>query len=102
MITPHKIDFFDLSLKNILNEVNEEEKEEIYKLGVEIKLEDFLNYLFAIKYLMEKSEGLIIDEILKYEELEGLILTIKRSLFKLCDIDKIKLGYKYIKRESIR
>lgn len=80
-----------ISLKNILNEVNEEEKEEIYKLGVEIKLEDFLNYLFAIKYLMEKSEGLIIDEILKYEELEGLILTIKRSLFKLCDIDKIKL-----------
>lgn len=76
-----------IALKSILNEVTEEEKEEIYKLGVEIKLEDFLNYLFAIKYLMEKSEGLIIDEILKYEELEGLILTIKRSLFKLCDIN---------------
>lgn len=80
-----------ISLKSILNEVSEEEKEEIYKLGVEVKLEDFLNYLFAIKYLMEKSEGLIVDSKLKYKELEGLISTIKRSLFKLCDIDKIKL-----------
>lgn len=92
-ITDKKIKVINskISLKNILNEVTEKEKEEIYKLGVEVKLEDFLNYLFAIKYLMEKSEGLIIDEILKYEELEGLISTIKRSLFKLCDIDKIKL-----------
>ena len=29
-----------IALKSILNEVTEEEKEEIYKLGVEVKLED--------------------------------------------------------------
>lgn len=90
-----------ISLKNILNEVTEEEKKEIYKLGVEVKLEDFLNYLFAIKYLMEKSEGLIVDEKLKYKELEGLISTIKHSLFELCDIDKIKLEDNiFLKKEN--
>lgn len=91
-----KIENNKISLKSIVDEEvlssDDNEKKEILKLVIDIKLEDFLNYLYAIKYLMEKSEGLIIDETLKYEELEKLIATIKNSLFELCDIDKINLN----------
>ncbi len=93
-----KIEKEKISLKKILEEdslsLEEEEKKEILKLGVEVKLEDFLNYLYAIKYLMERSEGLIqnFDNFsLKYKDLENLIQVIKKSLFEMCDIDKIKL-----------
>ena len=48
-----------INLKKIVRNknFNDDEKEKIYKLGVEVKLEDFLNYLYALKYLMKQSEG---------------------------------------------
>ena len=76
-----------INLKEIaINEkFNDEEKEKIYKLGIEVKLEDFLNYLYALKYLMEQSEGLISKEEIDIEKLEQLIETIKKAIFKMCD-----------------
>lgn len=70
------------------NDLNVTDKEKIYKLGVEVKLEDFLNYLYALKYLMEQSEKLISEEI-DITKLEQLIKTIKEGIFEMCDIDKI-------------
>ena len=74
----------------IMNEkFNNKEKEEIYKLGIEVKLEDFLNYLYALKYLMEQSEGLISKKEIDLENLKQLIETIKKGIFEMCDIDNI-------------
>lgn len=76
----------------IMNEkFNDKEKEEIYKLGIEVKLEDFLNYLYALKYLMKQSEGLISKNELEIdiEKLGKLIEAIKKAIFEMCDIDNI-------------
>ena len=92
-----------INLKEIaINEkFNDEEKEKIYKLGIEVKLEDFLNYLYALKYLMEQSEGLISKEEIDIEKLEQLIETIKKAIFKMCDIDKISFDDNlFFKREA--
>ena len=71
----------------IMNEkFNDEEKEKIYKLGIEVKLENFLNYLYALKYLMEQSEGLISKEEIDIEKLEQLIKSIKKAIFKSAKI----------------
>lgn len=82
-----------VNLKEIIegNELTDDEKEKIYKLGIEVKLEDFLNYLYALKYLMEQSEDLISKEEIDIEKLEQLIETIKEAIFDMCDIDKISL-----------
>ena len=82
-----------VNLKEIIekNELDDIEKEEIYKLGVEVKLEDFLNYLYALKYLMKQSEGLISKNELEIdiEKLGKLIEAIKKAIFEMCDIDNI-------------
>ena len=82
-----------INLKEIIegNELTDDEKEKIYKLGIEVKLEDFLNYLYALKYLMEQSEDLISKEEIDIKKLEQLIETIKEAIFDMCDIDKISL-----------
>lgn len=81
-----------ICLKKALELVEKEEEEELLKIAVEIKLEDFLNYLYALKYLIKNSEGLIsLEDKLKEEDLERLILIIKKAIFKMCDLDKIKL-----------
>ena len=86
----------------IMNEkFNDEEKEKIYKLGIEVKLEDFLNYLYALKYLMEQSEGIISKEEIDIEKLEQLIETIKKAIFEMCDIDNISFEDNlFFKREA--
>ena len=92
-----------INLKEIaINEkFNDEEKEKIYKLGIEVKLEDFLNYLYALKYLMEQSEGLISKEEIDIEKLEQLIETIKKAIFEMCDIDNISFEDNlFFKREA--
>ena len=88
-----KIQKEKVNLKEIIekNELDDSEKEEIYKLGVEVKLEDFLNYLYALKYLMKQSEGLISKNELEIdiEKLGKLIEAIKKAIFEMCDIDNI-------------
>ncbi|MHB9308313.1 hypothetical protein ACW0S9_00185, partial [Fusobacterium polymorphum] len=92
-----------VNLKEIIvkNELDDSEKEEIYKLGVEVKLEDFLNYLYALKYLMEQSEDLISKEEINIEKLEQLIKTIKKAIFEMCDIDRISFDDNhFLKKEE--
>ena len=70
-------------------------------MGIEVKLENFLNYLYALKYLMEQSEGLISKEEIDIEKLEQLIKSIKKAIFKMCDIDKISFDDNlFFKREA--
>lgn len=80
-----------INLKEIIKSYkSDDEKEKIYKLGVEVKLEDFLNYLYALKYLLEKSEGLISrDSKINIEKLDKVIKIIKKAIFEMCDLDKI-------------
>lgn len=87
------------NLKEALNLLSEEEeKKELLKKSVEVTLENFLNYLMATKYLLENSEGLILDGNLTYKNVNRLINTIKKAMFKMCDIDKINLEEnKYLK-----
>ena len=85
----------------IMNEKFNDKEEEIYKLGIEVKLEDFLNYLYALKYLMEQSEGLISKKEVDVEILEQLIETIKKAIFEMCDIDNISFEDNlFFKREA--
>ena len=102
-----KIQKEKVNLKEIIekNELDDSEKEEIYKLGVEVKLEDFLNYLYALKYLMEQSEGLISKNELEIdidiEKLEQLIEAIKKAIFEMCDIDRISFDDNhFLKKEE--
>ena len=86
LINKNKINLKEIAINE---KFNDEEKEKIYKLGIEVKLEDFLNYLYALKYLMEQSEGIISKEEIDIEKLEQLIETIKKAIFEMCDIDNI-------------
>jgi len=100
-----KIQKEKVNLKEIIekNELNDSEKEEIYKLGVEVKLEDFLNYLYALKYLMKQSEGLISKNELEIdiEKLGKLIEAIKKAIFEMCDIDRISFDNNhFLKKEE--
>jgi hypothetical protein len=100
-----KIQKEKVNLKEIIekNELNDSEKEEIYKLGVEVKLEDFLNYLYALKYLMKQSEGLISKNELEIdiEKLGKLIEAIKKAIFEMCDIDRISFDDNhFLKKEE--
>ena len=98
-----KIEKEKVNLKEIIeeNELDNIEKEKIYKLGIEVKLEDFLNYLYALKYLMEQSEDLISKEEIDLEKLEQLIETIKKAIFEMCDIDKISFDDNhFLKKEE--
>ena len=98
-----KIEKEKVNLKEIIeeNKLDKTEKEEIYKLGVEVKLEDFLNYLYALKYLVEKSEDLISKEEINIEKLEKLIKTIKKAIFEMCDIDRISFDINhFLKKEE--
>ena len=95
----------EINLKEaIMNEkFNDKEKEEIYKLGVEVKLEDFLNYLYALKYLMKQSEGLISKNELDIdiEKLGKLIEAIKKAIFEMCDVDRISFNDNhFLKKEE--
>lgn len=94
-----------INLKKIVRNknFNDDEKEKIYKLGVEVKLEDFLNYLYALKYLMKQSEGLISKNELEIdiEKLGKLIEAIKKAIFEMCDIDKISFDDNhFLKKEE--
>lgn len=92
-----------INLKKIVRNknFNDDEKEKIYKLGVEVKLEDFLNYLYALKYLMKQSEDLISKEEIDLEKLEQLIETIKKAIFEMCDIDRISFDDNhFLKKEE--
>ena len=98
-----KIEKEKVNLKEIIeeNKLDETEKEEIYKLGIEVKLEDFLNYLYALKYLMEQSEDLISKEEIDIEKLGQLIKIIKKAIFEMCDIDKISFDDNhFLKKEE--
>ena len=79
-----------LDLNEALSLVEELEKEEVYKMAVEIKLEDFLNYLYALKYLVINSD--ILPTNLNKDNLEELISVIKKAIFKMCDLDKISIN----------
>ena len=98
LINKNKINLKEIAINK---KFNDEEKEKIYKLGIEVKLEDFLNYLYALKYLMEQSEGLISKEEIDIEKLEQLIETIKKAIFEMCDIDNISFEDNlFFKREA--
>lgn len=98
LINKNKINLKEIAINE---KFNDEEKEKIYKLGIEIKLEDFLNYLYALKYLMEQSEGIISKEEIDIEKLEQLIETIKKAIFEMCDIDNISFEDNlFFKREA--
>ena len=97
-INKNKINLKEIAINK---KFNDEEKEKIYKLGIEVKLEDFLNYLYALKYLMEQSEGIISKEEIDIEKLEQLIETIKKAIFEMCDIDNISFEDNlFFKREA--
>lgn len=67
-----------ISLKKAKLLVEEGEVDSLLKIAVEIKLEDFLNYLYDLKYLTINSEGLLLTEIgLTEKTLENLISVIK-------------------------
>lgn len=67
-----------ISLKKAKLLVEEGEVDLLLKIAVEIKLEDFLNYLYDLKYLTINSEGLLLTEIgLTEKTLENLISVIK-------------------------
>ena len=100
-----KIENEKVNLKEIIvkNKLDNSEKEKIYKLGVEVKLEDFLNYLYALKYLMKQSEGLISKNELEIdiEKLGKLIEAIKKAIFEMCDIDRISFDNNhFLKKEE--
>ena len=98
LINKNKINLKEIAINE---KFNDEEKEKIYKLGIEVKLEDFLNYLYALKYLMEQSEGIISKEEIDIEKLEQLIETIKKAIFEMCDIDNISFEDNlFFKREA--
>ena len=98
LINKNKINLKEIAINK---KFNDEEKEKIYKLGIEVKLEDFLNYLYALKYLMEQSEGIISKEEIDIEKLEQLIETIKKAIFEMCDIDNISFEDNlFFKREA--
>ena len=98
LINKNKINLKEIAINK---KFNDEEKEKIYKLGIEVKLEDFLNYLYALKYLMEQSEGIISKEEIDIEKLEQLIETIKKAIFEMCDIDKISFDDNhFLKKEE--
>lgn len=102
-LTKIKIEKEKVNLKEIVeeNELDDTEKEKIYRLGIEVKLEDFLNYLYALKYLMEQSEGLISEKEIDIKKLEQLIETIKKAIFEMCDIDKISFDDNhFLKKEE--
>ena len=81
-----------ISLKKAKLLVEEDEVDSLLKIAVEVKLEDFFNYLYALKYLIINSEGLLSVEIgLTEENLENLISVIKKSIFKMCDLEKISI-----------
>lgn len=56
---------------------------------IEAKLEDFINYLMATKFILEQSDG-IIESSINLEELNKLISTIKIAMFEMCDLEEIK------------
>ncbi|QEK13142.1 hypothetical protein FQB35_12900 [Crassaminicella thermophila] len=62
---------------------------------INIPLEQFLNYLLGLKFVLEKSKKVhICDELKEKEDIEKLdmlIKIIKQELFKLCDLDSISL-----------
>ena len=99
-----KIEKEKVNLKEIIeeNKLTDSEKEKIYKLGIEVKLEDFLNYLYALKYLMEQSKGLISEkEEIDIKKLEQLIKSIKKAIFEMCDIDRISFDDNhFLKKEE--
>ena len=98
LINKNKINLKEIAINK---KFNDEEKEKIYKLGIEVKLEDFLNYLYALKYLMEQSEGIISKEEIDIEKLEQLIETIKKAIFEMWDIDNISFEDNlFFKREA--
>ena len=98
LINKNKINLKEIAINK---KFNDEEKEKIYKLGIEVKLEDFLNYLYALKYLIEQSEGIISKEEIDIEKLEQLIETIKKAIFEMCDIDNISFEDNlFFKREA--
>ena len=100
LINKNKINLKEIAINK---KFNDEEKEKIYKLGIEVKLEDFLNYLYALKYLMKQSEGLISKNELEIdiEKLGKLIETIKKAIFEMCDIDNISFEDNlFFKREA--
>ena len=98
LINKNKINLKEIAINE---KFNDEEKEKIYKLGIEVKLEDFLNYLYALKYLMEQSEGLISEKEIDIKKLEQLIETIKKAIFEMCDIDNISFEDNlFFKREA--
>ena len=98
LINKNKINLKEIAINK---KFNDEEKEKIYKLGIEVKLEDFLNYLYALKYLMEQSEGIISKEEIDIEKLEQLIETIKKAIFEMCDIYNISFEDNlFFKREA--
>lgn len=81
-----------IDLKQALNLVDQSKMNELYKIAIDIKLEDFLNYLYALKYLIINSSGLISGDLdITETNLEELISVIKKALFKMCDLDKISI-----------
>lgn len=81
-----------IDLQKALSLVDSSEKEKIYKMAIEIKLEEFLNYLYALKYLIINSAGLFLNEnTFSENDVESLIQVIKKAIFKMCDLDKISI-----------
>lgn len=77
------IDFLS-GFKNNIDDFNK-----ILNMFVEVKLEDFINYLMATKFILEQSDG-IIESSIKLDDLNKLISIIKIAMFEMCDLDEIK------------
>ena len=70
-------------------DIGSEEFNKTIRVLIEVKLEDFINYLMATKFILEQSEG-IVENSIRLEELNKLISTIKIAMFEMCDLDEIK------------
>jgi len=57
---------------------------------IDVPLEDFMNFLFALKYVSENSKSMGVNGIWEDQRLEELIIIIKQTLFALCDLDNLE------------
>lgn len=90
-----------INLIQCLGLLEGDEKDKLINACIKVPLEDFLNYLMATKYLLERSDGLFDNDNITYDKVDKLINTIKKAMFKMCDIDKITLEEnKYLQRDT--
>lgn len=105
LISEYQDEKFVKNKKNGLWETGKKEKEDFYRWfkykdnskktekewgKIAVPLENFLDYLLGIQYVLNYSMVNIKGKELKKDSIEELINIIKRELFKLCDIENIE------------